>query len=138
MERQAILTETKMKLRITVADDSIRVLSALVAILSSEFDVIATATDGRTALEQIQQLQPSVAVLDLDMPELNGIQITREIVRQRIPSEVVICSVETDPEVIEAARDAGALGYVLKTDIHRDLLIAVGRAARGEAFSAVL
>jgi DNA-binding NarL/FixJ family response regulator len=138
MERQAILTETKMKLRITVADDSRRVLSALVAILSSEFDVIATATDGRTALEQIQQLQPSVAVLDLDMPELNGIQITREIVRQRIPSEVVICSVETDPEVIEAARDAGALGYVLKTDIHRDLLIAVERAARGETFSAVL
>lgn len=124
----------RMKLRIVVADDNPKMLSAMVGVLSQEFDVAATANDGRAALEQIQRLAPAVAVLDLNMPGLNGIQITRELVRQHLEVKVVICSVENDPELIEAARMAGALGYVLKPRINRDLVAAVRCAASGTPF----
>ena len=123
-----------MKLRIAVADDNLDMLSAIVAVLSQEFDVIATASDGRSALDHIQRLAPAVAVLDLNMPGLNGIQITREIIQQHLETKVVICSVENDPDLIEAARKAGALGYVLKPRINRDLVTAVKCAASGTPF----
>lgn len=124
----------EMKLRIVVADDNSRMLFALVSALSEEFEVVATAADGRSALTHIERLQPAVAVLDLNMPELNGIEITREIVRQRLISSVVICSVENDPELIATALEAGALGYVLKPKLNKDLAIAVRSAACGESF----
>jgi DNA-binding NarL/FixJ family response regulator len=124
----------KMKLRILIADDNQKALLALVAALSQDFNVIATATDGQSALEQIRQLQPSVAVLDLNMPELNGIEVTREIARQSLSCAVVICSVAKAPELIEAALAAGALGYVFKRRLIQDLSIAVKRAADGESF----
>jgi DNA-binding NarL/FixJ family response regulator len=123
-----------MKLRVIVADDNERVLLTLVAVLSPNFEVIATATDGRSALEQIRDLQPAVAVLDLNMPELNGIEVTKEIIRQHLSSSVVICSIESDPELIAAAQDSGALGYVVKARLNRDLVSAVKSAACGEAF----
>ena len=123
-----------MKLRITVADDNPDILSAMVAVLSQEFEVVATASDGSTALDHIQRLTPAVAVLDLNMPGLNGIQITREVVRQNLECKVIICSVETDPDLIEAARRAGAMGYVLKPRINRDLATAVKCAASGTPF----
>ena len=123
-----------MKLRIVVADDNARVLRALVSALSSDFDVIATALNGSSALNHIQQLQPSVVVLDLNMPGLNGIEVTQEIRRLQLTSSVVICSVENDPDVIAAAQQAGALGYVFKRQLNRDLVTAVKCAACGESF----
>ena len=124
----------KMRLRILVADDNRRALLTLVTALSRDFDVIATADNGRSALEQISRLQPSVAVLDLNMPELNGIEVTKEIARQRLSCAVVICSVAKAPELIEAALAAGALGYVCKRRLLQDLSIAVKHAAQGESF----
>jgi DNA-binding NarL/FixJ family response regulator len=123
-----------MKLRVLIADDNQKALLTLVAALSQEFNVIATAANGRSALEQICRLQPSVAVLDLNMPGLNGIEVTREITRQRLSCAVVICSIAKAPELIEAALAAGALGYVFKRKLLQDLSIAVNRAARGESF----
>ena len=127
-------TTPEMTLRIVIADDNSKMLSTLVAVLSPEFEVVATANNGRCALEQIQRLQPAVAVLDLNMPELNGIEITRKVRQNGLRSGVVICSVESDPELIAAAQRAGALGYVLKPRLYRDLVIAVKCGARGEGF----
>lgn len=123
-----------MRLRITVADDNAEILSVIVSLLSQEFEVVATARDGHSALEHIQRLTPAVAVLDLNMPGLNGIQITMAILQQNLESNVIICSVESDPELIEAAQKAGALGYVLKARINRDLVAAVRCAASGKFF----
>lgn len=123
-----------MRLRVTVADDNAEILSVMVSVLSREFDVVATAGDGHSALQHIQSFTPVVAVLDLNMPGLNGIQITNAIVQQSLESRVVICSVESDPELIEAAQKAGALGYVLKPRINRDLPAAVRCAACGKPF----
>ena len=123
-----------MKMRIVVADDNERMLAALISALSLDFDVVGTAANGRAALEQIETLQPAVVVLDLNMPELNGIEVTQAMVRKRITSKVVICSVESDVELIEAAQRAGALGYVLKPQVHTDLVNAVKLASCGERF----
>ena len=127
----------KMKLQIIVADDNSSMLGALVSALSAEFDVIATASDGRSALDSIQRLRPEVAVLDLNMPGLNAIEITREVARLHLESTVVICSIEDDPELIAAARQAGALGYVLKSRVKGGLQMAVKWASSGQPFVSV-
>lgn len=129
-----IMAIPEIKPRIVVADDNAKVLLALVSALSVEFEVVATAADGRSALNFIQQLHPAVAVLDLNMPELSGIEVAREIARLRLTPGIVICSVESDPELIGAAQLAGALGYVIKRRLNKDLVIAVKRAACGESF----
>jgi two-component system response regulator DegU len=123
-----------MRLRIVVADDNAAFLREFTRLLGTEFDVVATAADGKSALECIRRCQPDVVVLDLEMPGLNGIQITRELYDHPPSPAVVICSVENDLEIIEAARGAGALGYVVKARIGEDLVIAVKSAARGESF----
>jgi DNA-binding NarL/FixJ family response regulator len=123
-----------MKLRLAVADDNADVLSELISVLETEFDVVVTATDGKSALEGIRRCSPDVVVLDLEMPGLNGIEVTRELSNHARRPAVVICSVEFDPEIIEAAREAGALGYVFKARIRKDLVAAVKSVVRGQSF----
>jgi len=105
-----------------------------VLLLAVEFDVVATAENGRLALEHIHQRKPDVAILDLRMPILDGAAVARQIKGLGPTPAIVICSVETDPEVVEAARQAGALGYVFKSRMAQDLILAVKAAARGETF----
>ncbi len=108
-----------MKLRLAVADDNGDVLSKLISVLETEFDVVVTATDGKSALEGIRRCSPDVVVLDLKMPGLNGIEVPRELSNHARRPAVVIYSVECDPDIIEAAREAGALGYVFKRESGR-------------------
>ena len=127
-------SEDFMKLRLAVADDNADVLSELISVLETEFDVVVTATDGKSALEGIRRCSPDVVVLDLKMPGFNGIEVTRELSNHARRPAVVICSVECDPEIIEAAREAGALGYVFKARIRKDLVAAVKSVVRGQSF----
>ena len=120
------------KLRIIVADDNPAFLRTLVSLLATEFDVVATAADGESALEIIRRRNPDLVVLDLGMPLLNGIQVTRQLAKNH--PRVVICSVENDPEIVEAARDAGALAFVFKLRIERDLMLALKSALDGKFF----
>jgi DNA-binding NarL/FixJ family response regulator len=123
-----------MKLRVAVADDNADFLNKFISVLETEFDVVATATDGNSALESIRSCAPDVAVLDLEMPGLDGIEVTRELSKHNPRPAVVICTVEKDPDVIEAAREAGALGYVFKPRMAKDLIAAVKSVARGQPF----
>src|SRR5258707_13074779 len=120
--------------KVVVADDNPAVLRQLVLLLEAEFDVVGTADNGQLALECIQRYQPDIAVLDLEMPILNGIAVTRELMKVGLDPAVVICSVESAPEVIEAAQQAGALGYVFRRRMTEDLIMAGSSAARGEPF----
>jgi DNA-binding NarL/FixJ family response regulator len=120
------------RLRIIVADDNPAFLRELISLLTVEFEVVATAADGKSALDLIRRYKPDLLVLDLAMPILNGIELTRELAKHS-PS-VVICSVETDPEIVEAARQVGALGYVFKVRVKRDLILAVKSAVQGRPF----
>jgi len=123
-----------MKLRVVAADDNPAILHKLVSLLVAEFDLVATAENGQLALECIRIHLPDVVVLDLEMPFLNGLEITRELKKLDPSPAVVICSVESDSAIIEAAQQAGALGYVFKMHMGRDLVKAVESAAHGESF----
>jgi DNA-binding NarL/FixJ family response regulator len=123
-----------MKLRIVVADDNPEFLQKSRSVLETEFEVVATATDGQLAVESVRRCRPDVVVLDLGIPVLNGIEVTRELMKHHPRPAVVICSIENDPEIVEAAQQAGALGYVFKTRAEQDLVVAVKSAARGQSF----
>jgi DNA-binding NarL/FixJ family response regulator len=124
-----------MKLKVVVADDNPAVLRRVASLLGTEFDVVSTAENGQLALESAQRHQPDVVVLDLAMPFLNGIEVIRELRKLGLTPAVVICTVESGQEMIEAAQGAGALGYVFKMHMDRDLVKAVKSAARGETFT---
>jgi DNA-binding NarL/FixJ family response regulator len=120
--------------RIVVGDGNPAVLRQLVRMLTAEFEVVGTAENGHTALLQIRQHKPAVVVLDLEMPLLNGLGVMQQLRASGSMPGIVICSLETNPEVIEEARKAGALGYVFKTRVADDLIAAVKAAARSQAF----
>jgi len=120
------------RLRIVVADDSQRFCQKIISLLAVAFDVVGTAADGKSALEVVHRTKPDVVVLDLGMPMLNGIEVTRELAKHS--PAVVICSVETDPEIVDAARRAGALSYVSKRRVAKDLMLAIKSTLEGDSF----
>ena len=120
--------------RLLVADDHPAFLKKLVLLLTTKFHVVATAADGNSALDLIHRYVPDLAVLDLGMPGLNGIEVTRELAKSSKDPPVLICSVTTDSDVVEAARQAGALAYVFKTRIEQDLILAVKSVLQRKPF----
>jgi DNA-binding NarL/FixJ family response regulator len=102
--------------------------------LTPEFDIVATAGDGKSALDLVGRHKPDVVVMDLRMPGMNGIEVTREMIQGPLDPPVVICSFETDPDIVDACRKAGALGYVFKSRAREDLILAVKSAAQGKPF----
>jgi CheY-like chemotaxis protein len=114
--------------RILVADDNPAFLRTLTTTLETEFEVLATATCGLCALEAIHRHKPDLVLLDLNLPRLNGIDIARDLAKHYANVPVVICSVETDSDVIEAAREVGVSAYVFKQRIAQDLMMAIKSA----------
>jgi two-component system, NarL family, response regulator DesR len=123
-----------MKLRILVADDNALFLDKIASMLEVEFDIVAKVADGRAAVEAARKYNPDVAVIDLEMPLLNGIEVAQELAKGQPSPRVLICSVETDPEIVDASLHAGALGYVFKARIEADLLSAVRSVAQGQKY----
>lgn len=98
----------------------------------SDFQLAGEASDGRTALGDIRALRPNVALLDVSMPELDGVAVLNAIVRDGLPTAVVLLSAHLSPEVIFRSMSTGASAYVTK-DADRDAILdALAAAARGE------
>jgi DNA-binding NarL/FixJ family response regulator len=115
-----------------VADDNPAMLQAVVSLLASDFEVVGAVNDGRTAIEAAVQLQPEVAVLDISMPLLNGIQVAERIRRVvNCATKIVFLTANNDSEIRKAALATGALGYVLKLRLHLDLIPAINLALAG-------
>jgi two-component system response regulator NreC len=129
------------RLRLLLGDDHRILRHGLRKILEEkpEFQVVGEAGDGREAVKMAAALVPDVAILDIAMPLLNGIEATRQILR-RVPScKVLILSMHADEPYIARALQAGARGYLLKDSASTDLLRAVSAVASGKAFfSAVI
>jgi DNA-binding NarL/FixJ family response regulator len=123
-------------IRVVVADDHFIVRQGMKGLLENEPDceVIGEATTGRDVVQKTLALQPDVAVIDIHMPELNGLEATRQIRRQSPKTQVVALTAHDSDELVHALLQAGALGYVLKTDAARDLVIAVRAVAEGRPF----
>lgn len=125
-----------MRTRILLADDHQVVLDGLKALLAGELDmqVIGQATDGLEVLPRVLELKPEVLVLDLMMPGLNGLEVTRQVHERAPQTRVIILSMHAnDAYVVEALRN-GASGYVLKQAEARALVDAIRTVQRGARF----
>lgn len=125
-----------MAIRILIADDHAIIRSGLRALLAHdpEFQVVAEAADGREALELAERSQPTVAVLDISMPYLNGIDVARRLLNARQDVQVVMLTVHADESYLISALKAGARGYVLKTSAEFEVTEAVRAVSQGKAY----
>jgi DNA-binding NarL/FixJ family response regulator len=124
------------KLRILLGDDHTLVRQGIRKILETRADwsVVAEAGDGRDAVRKALQLEPEVAILDIGMPLLNGIEATRQITRKSPGVHVLIVSMHSDEAYITQALQAGATGDLLKDSADSDLIRAVDDVAAGRSF----
>ncbi len=123
-------------LRILVADDHEVMRTGVRALIEREpgWQVCGTATNGREAVETAKKLKPEVVVLDMTMPELDGLEALRQIKRALPNTEVVIFSAYHSEEVIEQLFDAGAKSYIQKSDAGRHLVAAIKSLVEHKAF----
>lgn len=121
--------------RVLVADDLLPVQAAVVNLLEGSFDVVATVGDGASALEAWSRLKPDLAVLDISMPGMSGIEVATELKRrgERVP--IVFLTVHEDTDILNACHTAGGLGYVVKARMDADLLRAIEAAMHGQEFT---
>ena len=124
------------RIRILLADDHTLVRQGLRKLLEErpDWEVIAEAGDGREAVRLAEQLKPDVAILDVAMPLLNGIEATRQITKRVPGTHVLVLSMHADEAYVTQILQAGATGYLLKDSADVDLLKAVGEAAHGRSF----
>ena len=124
------------KAEILIADDHELVRRGLCAVVTEVpgWRVVAEAADGRTAVELALQHRPDVAVLDLAMPEQNGLEATRRIVAQCDNTRVLILTAHESEQVVREVLDAGALGYLLKSDAGHELVVAIESLLEGKPY----
>lgn len=120
--------------RIVLADDQQEILEVVNSILSTGFQVIGTAADGRHAIELATNLNPDILVLDISMPVVNGLEAALQLKRGSSHIRIIFLTVHSDPEFVEAALATGALGYVLKASVAAELVPAIWAALHGEIF----
>src|SRR5512132_2877850 len=112
-----------MRLSIILAEDHTIVLEGLRALLEKEgFDVVGVASDGRSAVDLARRFRPDIAILDISMPTLNGIDGAREITRVSPDTRTIILTVHEEKQYVIEALRAGVSGYLLKTKAASDLV----------------
>jgi DNA-binding NarL/FixJ family response regulator len=131
-QKQAI----QAQLRVLLADDHAIVRDGLRAVLEAEpgVSVVAQVSDGPAALAAIEQHKPDVAVLDIQMPGLTGLEVARQVVASGARTKIVLLSMHKEDAFVRAAVDAGVAGYVVKEDAARELTQAIRAAARGDVY----
>jgi DNA-binding NarL/FixJ family response regulator len=124
------------KLDIVVADDHTLMRQGLCKILEEqpEWRVVGQASTGREVVRVVSELQPSLAILDIGMPLLNGIEVTRQLTRRFPDLRVLILSMHAEEAYITSALEAGALGYLLKDSADVELIRAVSSVAAGKSY----
>jgi DNA-binding NarL/FixJ family response regulator len=124
------------KLRILVADDHGLMRRGTRALLEARhgWRVVGEAANGREAVEKAIRLKPDVVIVDISMPELDGVEVVRQV-RQAIPdTKVLVLTMHESDQMVQRALDAGALGYILKSDLTECLAVAVRAVSEGKRF----
>ena len=123
-------------MRILLADDHSLVRRGIRSLLGmrSELEICGEATDGKEALEKVSKLNPDLLILDLNMPELNGLEVTRRVHKTCPQVEVLVLTVQDSEQVMRQVLEAGARGYILKSDAGTELLAGVETVRRHHLF----
>jgi DNA-binding NarL/FixJ family response regulator len=122
-------------LRLVLADDHAIVRQSLHLLLEKQgLTVVGEAADGAQAVELVREHLPDVAVLDISMPGVNGLEALRQIRRISPLTRTIVLSMHTDERYVREAMDSGAQGYVLKSQAANDLILAIRAAMRGEVY----
>src|SRR5215831_15552082 len=138
MEQECKVCDARMaRPRVLIADDCPSILECVTNILSRDYDVVASVSDGLAAVDGAIMLQPDVIVLDISMPVLSGLEATARLTAAGSPTRIILLTVHEDPDFLEAARSAGAHGYVVKRTMTTDLLPTIRTVLSG-GFSFVL
>lgn len=117
-----------MAKRLLLADDHALMLEGLLRLLSGEFEVVGTVTNGRALLEEAKRLNPDAVVLDVSMPELNGIEAARRLSTLLPATKLIFVTQQLDPAYLHAAFAAGAMAYVAKQSAAKELVDAIRMA----------
>jgi DNA-binding NarL/FixJ family response regulator len=122
--------------RIFIADDHEVVRKGLCALLQAEpgWEICGEAADGREAADKIRELKPDVSILDIGMPGLNGLEATRKIIKEDPRARVLILTFHDSDQVVRDVLNAGARGFLLKSDAARDLVVAVEALKRDKTY----
>jgi DNA-binding NarL/FixJ family response regulator len=122
--------------RILLADDHEVVRAGLRALLEEQsgWEVVAEAVDGRDAVDKASKLKPDVVVIDIAMPSLNGLEAVRQIVKAVPSTKVLVLTMYDSDPLIQQVLQAGARGYLLKSDAGRDLVSAIDALRRNKTF----
>jgi DNA-binding NarL/FixJ family response regulator len=123
-------------LRILIADDHDLMRRGLKSLLESHpgWSICAEAHTGREAVSKTEELRPDIVILDITMPELNGVEAARRILKASPNTEILVLSVHYSDQLIRDILDAGVRGYIVKSDSDRDLVIAVEALANHKPF----
>jgi len=124
------------KLRVFLADDHPLVLDGIRSLLKGdpELEIVGEARDGRAALRLALELKPDVIVLDLSMPGLNGVDVTKQLLAACPHCKVIVLTVHEDRSYFRKLIEVGAVGYVLKRSVSEDLLRAIHSVAAGGVY----
>lgn len=122
--------------RLVLADDHEIMRVGLRSLLESQdnWSVVGEAVDGEEAVEMVLSLKPDVALLDIAMPKLSGLEAARQILTQGARTKILLLSAHDSTQVISDVLDSGAKGYVLKSDAARDLVAAVQAVYANQTF----
>jgi len=122
------------KPRILLADDHVLLAEALKSMLSAVYDVVGTVSDGRSLLDAAETLEPDLIVVDIGMPQLNGLDATRKIKRLLPKVKVIILTMNEESGLVAEAFRAGATGYLLKYSAPQELLEAIEEVLKGASY----
>jgi DNA-binding NarL/FixJ family response regulator len=122
------------KTRVLLADDHKIVLEGLKSLLEGEFELVGSVEDGRALVDQAAALHPDVIVVDISMPQLNGIEATRQIKKTDKNIKIVFLTMHPDATYAASAFEAGASGFVLKHSAPSELITAIHEAMKGRTY----
>jgi DNA-binding NarL/FixJ family response regulator len=125
-----------MRTTIILADDHELVRKSIAALLRDEtdFEVVAECSNGREMLELVERLRPAVAIIDVAMPEMNGVEATRRVRELSPMTRVIVLSNYADETYVRETLKAGAVGYIVKSGAAQDLIQAVRQGTRARVY----
>jgi len=126
--------ENRHRARILIADDHVLVAEACKSLLEPEFEIVGMVADGRALLQAASELRPDVVILDISMPQLNGLDAGEQVKQKNRATKLIYLTMIQGPDVAAEAFRRGASGYVLKHCSAEELIVAVRRVLRGDSY----